>query len=109
MYEKHQQIHPAVRYEDTVDGGLKRQGTVLCLVNKLLKTNGTVFDVAGIGADFISEMQDGNNILGAAILAAGHFATTAVINMVLSATFIWLGIPSIFIIPSTIIISSIII
>ena len=53
----------------------KRQGTVLCLVNKLLKTNGTVFYVAGIGADFISEMQDGNNILGAAILIAGHFAT----------------------------------
>ena len=90
----------ALLLRKTGDGSLScvsteiyRQGTVLCLVNKLLKTNGTVFDVAGVGADFISEMQDGNNILGAAILAAGHFATTAVINMVLSATFIWLGIP----------------
>jgi len=78
-------------------------------IDDLLKIKGAAFNAMGIGIDFIGELKDGNGVLGAAILAAGHFATTAVINMVLSATFIWLGIPSIFIIPATIIISSIII
>ena len=54
-------------------------------IDDALKLNGAAFTVAGVGIDFVGELQDGNGVLGAAILAAGHFATYMFIDMIVKA------------------------
>ena len=52
-------------------------------IDDLLKIKGAAFNAMGIGIDFIGELKDGNGVLGAAILAAGHFATYKVVETML--------------------------
>ena len=81
-------------------------------IDDALKLNGTAFAVAGVGVDFIDELQDGNGVWGAAILAVGHFATVKVVELSLTTMAMTMAIPwmtPIVILALTIVISSAII
>ena len=72
-------------YEAVVTGviNLTRGAHFKSYIDDLLKIKGEAFNAMGIGIDFIGELKDGNGVLGAAILAAGHFATYKVVETML--------------------------
>ena len=74
-------------------------------IDDLLKISGKAFDVAGVAIDFIGELQDGNNIAGAAILAAGHFAVAKIVETLLMSAATFYFVPSLSVIIATTLIS----